>query len=41
MGFFSRWFGAGSKYNDTQLVSQAHVALSTDPLISDPSSAEW
>jgi osmotically-inducible protein OsmY len=37
MGFFSRWFGAKSKYNDTQIVSQAQAALSADPLISDPS----
>lgn len=38
MGFLSRWFGGGSKYNDAQLVSQAQVALTADPLISDASS---
>jgi osmotically-inducible protein OsmY len=38
VGLFSRWFGAKSKYNDTQLVSQAQIALAADPLISDPSS---
>ncbi len=37
MAFLSRWFGAKSKYNDAQIVSQAQVALSSDPMISDPS----
>lgn len=38
MSFFSRWFSPRSRYNDSQLVSQAMVALTADPLISDPSS---
>ena len=37
MGFFSRWFGSGSRYNDAQLVSQAMTAITVDPMISDPS----
>jgi osmotically-inducible protein OsmY len=36
MSFLSKLFG-GSKYNDTQLVSEAMTALTADPLISDPS----
>jgi hypothetical protein len=35
MSFFSRLFGA--KYADEQLVAQATRAITTDPLISDPS----
>lgn len=36
MGIFSRLFGAGSKYNDSQLVSQSTTAITADPLIQDP-----
>lgn len=36
MSFFSRLFGGGSKYNDSQLVSQAMAAIAADPMIKDP-----
>jgi hypothetical protein len=37
MSFLSKLFGSkGEKYNDTQLVSQAMIAITADPLISDP-----
>jgi osmotically-inducible protein OsmY len=35
MGFFSGLFGSRSKYNDTQIVSQATTAIANDPMISD------
>jgi osmotically-inducible protein OsmY len=38
MGIFSKLFGSGSKYNDNQLVQQSMSAVSTDPMIDDPSS---
>ncbi|HXF61601.1 MAG TPA: BON domain-containing protein [Caldilineaceae bacterium] len=38
MSFVSRLFGARSKYDDGQIVSQAMKAIAADPLISDPSS---
>jgi osmotically-inducible protein OsmY len=36
MGFFSGLFGSKSKYNDTQIVSQATTAIMNDPMVSDP-----
>jgi osmotically-inducible protein OsmY len=37
MAFFSRIFGAGAKYDDAKLVTQATKALAADPMITDPS----
>jgi hypothetical protein len=37
MGIFSRLFGS-SKYNDSQIVSQAMTAVSNDPIVNDVSS---
>ncbi len=37
MGIFSRLFGS-NKYPDSQIVSQAMSAVSTDPMVSDFSS---
>lgn len=37
MGFFSRLFGSASRYDDTQITSQATTAITIDPMISDPS----
>ena len=36
MSFFSGLFGSKSRYNDTQIVSQATTAITHDPMISDP-----
>jgi len=36
MSFMSKMFGGGSKYNDSQLVSQAMTAIAADPIIKDP-----
>src|SRR4051794_30367192 len=36
MNLLSRLFGGGSKYNDSQLVSQAMAAIAADPMIKDP-----
>jgi hypothetical protein len=37
MNLLSKLFGGGNKYDDAQLVSQAMTALTSDPMISDPS----
>ena len=37
MGIFSRLFGS-NKYNDSQIVSQAMTAVTTDPIVNDVSS---
>jgi hypothetical protein len=37
MNLLSRLFGSANKYNDAQLVSVATTAITTDPMISDPS----
>ena len=36
MGILSGLFGNKSKFNDTQIVSQATTALDVDPMVSDP-----
>jgi osmotically-inducible protein OsmY len=35
MGIFSRLFGSTTKYNDSQIVSQATTAITNDPIIGD------
>jgi hypothetical protein len=40
MGIFSKLFGSSSRYDDAQIVQLSQTALSTDPMIDDPSSVE-